>query len=317
MKNIKFTITLLLGFVLLLTSCDFSTKKTESSSVPSLTFGVMSSMDYLPLAVAKREGYFDKYNVNVTIQKFVSANERDVAFQGNVVDGGITDFTSAAILKHAGYDMRLTSKCQAPFYIVAGKNSGVNELKDLKGKKIAVSQNTVIDFCVDMALKSVGLSEADVEKVEINKIPVRYEMLQSGKIDATGLPNPFGLIAKNEGDKLVATMDELGYAVTGIVFSDDAIKNKSAAISSMYKAYNDGVDYLKTHTIEDVKDILTKDLNFPEHVVSGVDISGYTHAQGINPADKDIVEVIDWLQAKKVIANEMTAEDILDNQFVK
>lgn len=317
MKNIKYTVVLFLGVILSLSSCNFSTEKKAKSDMKSLSFGVMSSMDYLPLAVAKREGYFDKYGVSVTIQKFVSANERDIAFQGNAVDGGITDFTSAAILKHAGYDMKLTSKCQAPFYIVAGKNSGINDLKDLKGKKIAVSQNTVIDFCVDMALKSVGMNETDVEKVEINKIPVRYEMLQTGKIDATGLPNPFGLIAKNEGDKLIAQMDDLGYAVTGIVFSEEAIKTKSDAIESLYKAYNDGVDYLKGHSVDDIKDVLEKDLNFPPHIINGVTIADYTHAQNINATDKDIVEVIEWLKAKKVIDEAMKAEDILNNQFAK
>lgn len=317
MRNIKFVVAVILGTFLLLSSCNFSTKKVDTNSAKTLTFGVMPSMDYLPLAVAKREGYFEKYGVAVTIQKFTSANERDIAFQGGAVDGGITDFTSAAILRNAGYDMKLTSKCQAPFYIVAGKNSGVSELKDLKGKKIAVSQNTVIDFCVDMALKSVEMTESDVEKVEINKIPVRFEMLQTGKIDATGLPNPFGLIAQNEGHKLVATMDDLGYAVTGIVFSEDALKNKSEAIQALYQAYNDGVDYLKSHTVSDIEDILVKDLNFPELVAGGVSIANYTHAQAINPTDRDIVEVIDWLKGKKVIGEEMKADDILDNQFVK
>lgn len=317
MKNMKFVTTLLMSIILTFSSCNFNSKKAENNDLQSLTFGVMSSMDYLPLAVAKREGYFDKYGVDVAIQKFMSANERDIAFQGNAVDGGITDFTSAAILKNAGYDMQLTSKCQAPFYIVAGKNSGIDELKDLKGKKVSVSQNTVIDFCVDMALKSVGLTESDVEKIEINKIPVRFQMLQTGQIDATGLPNPFGLIAQKEGDKLIVKMEDLGYAVTGIVFSEEAIKNKSNAIESMYKAYNDGVEYMKTHSIDDIKDILEKDLNFPPHVISEVVITDYTPAQGINPSDKDIVEVIEWLKNKEVIANTMQPQDILNNQFVK
>lgn len=286
-------------------------KKTET-----ITFGVMSSMDYLPLAVAEREGYFAKHGINVSIQKFISANERDIALQSNVVDGVVTDYTSAALIKAAGFDLKITSKCQAPFYIVAGKETGIEGLSGLKGKKIAVSQNTVIDFCVDAALNSVGLSEKDVEKVEINKIPLRLEMLRNNKIDATGLPDPFGLIAKNEGDKLLVTMDSLGYTVTGMVFTQKAIDDKSEAIKLLYKAYNDGVAYLKSHQIDDIKDILIKDMRFPEEIAGQAYIPVYTNAQAPQSSDKDIQEVIKWLMRRNLIPESFDIEDMINGNFV-
>ncbi|MFV0329041.1 MAG: ABC transporter substrate-binding protein, partial [Dysgonomonas sp.] len=107
----KYILFLILSISLLLSAC--SGNKQESGEIPTLSVGVMSSMDYLPLAVAQREGYFAKHGVNVKIQKFVSANERDMAFQSGVVDGGVTDYTSAALLASGGFDMKLTSKCQA------------------------------------------------------------------------------------------------------------------------------------------------------------------------------------------------------------
>ncbi|MFV0330528.1 MAG: ABC transporter substrate-binding protein, partial [Dysgonomonas sp.] len=288
-----------------------------SGEIPTLSVGVMSSMDYLPLAVAQREGYFAKHGVNVKIQKFVSANERDMAFQSGVVDGGVTDYTSAALLASGGFDMKLTSKCQAPFYIVASSQSGVNSLSELKGKKIAVSQNTVIDFCVDMALASVGLTPADVEKVEINKIPTRFEMLRNNKIDATGLPNPFALIAAGDGCKLLVSMDSLKYTVTGIVFAQKAIDSKSEAIRKMYAAYNEGVIYLNTHTVADIKDILVKDLQFPEPVAEKVSLPKYTDAQPVTTTDKDILEVINWLGNKKLLNPDFKVDNLVNDQLTQ
>ena len=282
----------------------------------TITLGVMSSMDYLPLAIAQREGYFEKHGVNVSIQKFISATERDVALQSGVVDGVVTDYTSAALVNAGGFDLKLTSKCQAPFYIVSGKETGINNLSELKGKKIAVSQNTVIDFCVDVALNSVGLAETDVEKVEINKIPLRLEMLRNNKIDATGLPDPLGLIAESEGNKLLVSMDSLGYTVTGIVFTQKAIDDKGEAIKLMYKAYNDGVDYLKSHSINDIKDILVKDMRFPENLVNQAQIPAYTIAQAPASSDKDIQEVIKWLIGRKLIPESFDAANMIDNRFV-
>lgn len=312
MKYILFSI---LSISLLLSAC--SGNKQESGEIPTLSVGVMSSMDYLPLAVAQREGYFAKHGVNVKIQKFVSANERDMAFQSGVVDGGVTDYTSAALLASGGFDMKLTSKCQAPFYIVASSQSGVNNLSELKGKKIAVSQNTVIDFCVDMALASVGLTPVDVEKVEINKIPTRFEMLRNNKIDATGLPNPFALIAAGDGCKLLVSMDSLKYTVTGIVFAQKAIDSKSEAIRKMYAAYNEGVAYLNTHTVADIKDILVKDLQFPEPVAEKVSLPKYTDAQPVTTTDKDILEVINWLGNKKLLNPDFKVDNLVNDQLTQ
>ncbi len=305
-----------LSAIILLSTCS-SGKKQENKEIPAITIGVMPSMDYLPLAIAQREGYFEKHGVKVTIEKFLSANQRDVAFQSGSVDGGVTDYTSAALLKAGGFDMKLTSKCQAPFYIVASAQSGINNLSELKGKKVAVSQNTVIDFCVDMALASVGLTPSDVEKTEINKIPERFEMLRNNKIDATGLPNPFALIAASEGSKLLVSMDSLKYTVTGLVFSQSVIETKSDAIKKMYAAYNDGVAYLNTHTVADIKDILVKELKFPEPVAEKVTLPKYNNAQPVLANDKDIQAVITWLSGKKLLNDSFKAEDLINDQLTQ
>ncbi|MDR1092181.1 MAG: ABC transporter substrate-binding protein [Prevotella sp.] len=301
-----------LSAIILFSACS-SNKKQENKETPAITIGVMPSMDYLPLAVAQREGFFEKQGVKVTIEKFLSANQRDIAFQSGSVDGGVTDYTSAALLKAGGFDMKLTSKCQAPFYIVAGARSGINNLSQLKGKKVAVSQNTVIDFCIDMALADVGLTPDDVEKIEINKIPDRFEMLRNNKIDATGLPNPFALIAASEGSKLLVSMDSLKYTVTGIVFSQNTIDTNSDAIKKIYAAYNDGAAYLNSHTVADIKDILVKDLKFPEPVAEKVTLPKYTNAQPVPVNDKDIQAVVIWLSGKKLLNDSFNVEDLIND----
>jgi len=309
MKYFKILL-VLLCIIVFITSCS-SNKKDENS----ITVGVMSSMDYLPLAVAEREGYFTKHGVTVKLQKFLSANERDAAIQSGVVDGAVTDYTSAALVQAGGFNLKLVSKCQAPFYIVAGSKSGVNNLSELKGKKIAVSQNTVIDFCVDMALESVALNQNDVEKVEVNKIPLRLEMMRNNKIDATGLPNPFALIAKNDNCKLLISMDSLEYTVTGIIFTEKAIEAKADAIKKMYAAYNEGAEYLRTHSVEDIKDILTKDLGFPQPLLDQVQIPAYTSAQSPTSSDKDIQAVIKWLIDRKLIEDSFDVNNLIDSNL--
>lgn len=294
-------------------SCSNSNAAKTNDAV--LNLGVMASLDYLPLAVAQREGYFEKVGLNIKIQKFYSANERDAAFQSESIDGCVIDFTGAVLQKAGGIDLVLTSKCDAPFYIVAGANSNINTLSDLRGKNVAVSQNTVIDFIVDMALKSVGMTENDINKSEVNKIPIRFELLRYGKIDATGLPNPFAMMAQNAGDKILTSNDSLGFAITGIVFHKKSLDSKGDLVKKMYQAYNMGVDYLKTHPVSSIKHILIKESAFPEAIAGNTQLPNYTHAQ--MPLDKDLKTATEWLQNKKLIKSDFDYKSLLDSQFIE
>lgn len=294
------------------TSCNGAKNKDNDSQI--LRVGVMSSMDYLPLAVAEKEGFFEKVGLNIKIQKFYSANERDAAFQSENIDGTVIDFTGAILQKSGGIDLKVTSQCDAPFYILASPQSNIINLSELRGKEVAVSQNTVIDFIVDMALNSVGLTDADIKKVEINKIPLRFEMLQNNKIDATGLPNPFALMAQKEGSKILTSNDSLGFAITGIMFHQKSIDTKGELIKKMYQAYNMGVHYLDTHTANDVKEILIRDMGFPETLIGGLQLPKYTEA--CIPSEKDIQTTADWLSKKGLVSKDFQPNTLLDPQFV-
>lgn len=84
LQHIIYTLLLVALFI----SCTNKSKKTaENDNI--LNIGVMSSMDYLPLAVAQENGFFEKEGVIVKINKFYSANERDAAFQSGNLDGTI------------------------------------------------------------------------------------------------------------------------------------------------------------------------------------------------------------------------------------
>lgn len=314
MKKINFIIILC---VILCVSCTNKTSENKESTKESnqlLTIGVMSSMDYLPLAIAEREGYFKQEGIDVKIEKFYSANERDAAFQSGNIDGTVIDYTGAVLQKSGGIPLKLISKCDAPFYIIVAKESGINDLSGLKDKQVAVSQNTVIDYCVDMALKSVGMTDKDIKKVEINKIPIRYEMLINKKIDATGLPNPLALRAEKEGCKILASNDDLNFAITGIMFKEDAISSKAESIKKMYKAYNKGVEYIQSHSVSDISDILKKDLGFTDDILGQVKLPNYTKAS--TPSDQDIQSVIDWLSERGLVKADFDKSSLFDKQIL-
>lgn len=294
-KTIIFYLSILA--VLATTAC--SNKKESKEQVDKLTIGVMSSMDYLPLAVAQKSGFFADEGVEVEIRKFYSANERDAALQSNNLDGTILDYTGGAIQLSGGIPIQFTSQCDGTFVLMTGQNSDFNTVSDLKDKKIAISRNTVIDFCTDMIFRQSTGEAIEYEAIEINKIPLRLEMLNNGKIDATMLPEPFVSIAKLDGNKGIISMDDLGVKITGIAFLQKAIEEKPEALRKMYRAYNKAVVEINSKSAEGLKEVLVKEVGFPEDVLNLLTLPHFSFAQ--LPQTSDMNKVEEWLKEKNLI----------------
>ncbi len=294
----------------LLVACTYKGNKTTGSDDNiQLSIGVMSSMDYLPLAVAQENGFFEQEGVSVTINKFYSANERDAAFQSGILDGTILDYTGAAIQRAGGINLRVTSQCNGSFVLVAAEASEVYSIQDLKGKRLAVSRNTVIDFCTDYVLKAANIALNSVDKVEINKIPLRLEMLRNGKIDATMLPDPFITIALDGNNRNIVDIKDMDLRVTGIAFLDKAIVEKEMAIKGFYRAYNLAIELINSQPASAFEALLIKEVGVPSGLVSKIEFPNYTLAQ--LPQEKDLQKVEEWLKEKKLIADDFDINTLI------
>jgi len=299
--------------LILLTACTTKSNNTKNSK-NQLTIGVMSSMDYLPLAVAQENGFFKKEGVNITIHKFYSANERDAAFQSENLDGTILDYTGAAIQLAGGVKLKITSQCDGTFVLIAGKDSGVKSVNDLEGKHLAVSRNTVIDFCTDLVLQKAGIGLDDIEKVEINKIPLRLEMLRNGKIDATMLPDPFATLALQDGNRSIIDIRELDLHVTGIAFHEKVIEQNPKTINSFYRAYNQAVVLLNSEPANSFHSILISDIGIPAELVSQIKLPNYSMAQ--LPKERDLEKVEHWLKTKNLVSSDFDISTLISSDLI-
>lgn len=280
----------------------------------TLNVGVMASMDYLPIAVADAKGYFAEEGITVNIQKFFSANDRDAAIQSGNLDASILDYTGGAIQKAGGVELFFTSQCDATFELVAGKNVKIQSNEDLKGKNFAVARNTVVDFCTDMVLQNAEIEQNEVVKSEINKIPLRLEMLRNEKIDLTVLPDPFATIAKADGNPLVTTIKDLGYQVTGIVFTKQAIDEKKKTIKAFYTAYNKAIVDIQESPLSDFQEILVNEIGFPQPLVGSIKLPDYKAAS--LPQAKDLEAVGNWLKERELIPTDFDINSIVNTDFI-
>lgn len=302
------SVAIILSYIMIITSCNQNNKK-QNSNTDQLTIGVMSSMDYLPLAVAQQRGYFAEDNLDVTIQKFYSPNDRDAALQSNNLDGTIIDYTGGAIQASGGIPLQFVSQCDGTFEMIVSKDSDISSIDDFKGKNIAISRNTVIDFCTDLTLSLAGMTTSDVELTEINKIPLRLEMLNNNKIDASMLPDPFATIAKSEGNRFIIDMNSLNTKVTGIAFLQKTINEKTEALRKLYVGYNKAIKDLQSEPISNFEEILIKEVGFPADLISEISLPDYTEAK--KPQKSDLIAVEFWLKEKDLVSDDFNIESII------
>ena len=305
----KYKFACLAAIIFVLCACG---GRRQSTDTCILNFGVMSSLEYLPVAVAIGNGYFAEEGVEVKLQKFFSANDRDAALQSGKLDGCILDYTGAALQRAGGVGISLTSQCNGSFELIAGKD--VLPTDDFEGKRIAVSHNTVIDFCTDMLLESMNTDASKVQRVEINKIPLRLEMLNNAKVDFSVLPQPFAAIACSEGNQVAIRIESLGYNVTGIVFTHKAIEERKEAIKAFYRAYNRAIDYLNDKPIDDFVKILIGEVGFTEKALSYVHLPVFSRAQ--SPKTADLEAVAKWLKKKSLLPVDYNIDSIVNPEFV-
>lgn len=299
----------------LLSGCNTKKKQETQGALQELTLGAMSSMDYIPFVIAQKQGIYDSLGLKVNIVKFFSANDRDAAFQSGNIDGTVIDFTGAMIQQANGVDLSMIMKNDGFFYLIAGKNAKIDSISQLKNKNIAVSRNTVIEFATDKALEAAGIKGDEINKPEINKIPLRLEMLQNRQIDASIFPDPFATIARNNGNKSLITTKELGISVTGTMFTGKALKEKEAEIKTLIKGYNLAVKYIQTHPVEEWSAILTEDAGLPQSLIKEITLPDYQQAS--LPTEKDIKTTIQWLKNKRLIPAEYNGKELIDSTFVR
>ena len=307
MKKILLLSMLILALALA-AGCGNSNDKTQKDLQP-ITIGLMPDTDSLPFIIAKEKGYFAEEGIEVNIQQYKSAMDRDSALQSGNLDGAVSDILAVAFAKAGGFDVKVTSFTDGSYKLIASKDAGINNVKALAGKDVAVSRNTIIEYVTDQILAKEGMDSESINKVIIPQIPTRLEMLQNGKLTAATLPEPMASIAVSNGCTYVTGSDELGINPGVIMFTAKTVDNKTAEIAAMYRAYNKAVDYLNNTSRDEYIDLVVEKGGFPPAAKEALKLPEY-HKAAL-PKESDVTDCIKWLNNKGLVKEHFSYQDIV------
>lgn len=319
MKKKLFLPLLIIIFTMSLLGCSNKQNKPEEKSQKNMnstiTIGVMPDLDSVPFIIAKDKGYFEEEGLTVNIKHFKSAMDRDSALQTGNLDGAISDMISVALLNDNKFNVKMTSKTDGSFKLLAGKNSKITKTDEIKGKSIGISKNTIIEYLTDRIVSSSNINPDTIKKVAIPQIPTRLEMLKNNKIDMATLPEPLSSVAVLDGSKILNSSDKLNINAGIFIFTQKSIDTKKEQIKAFYKAYNKAVNYIKTEKKEQYIDLVIKEAGFPPTVKNSLTLPKYTEAT--IPSKNEFQEVLKWLKSKNLTKTNLKFEDVTDSSLIK
>jgi len=125
---------------------------------------------YNPLSLVVRDQHLlENRGYNVTWVLSAGSNKANEGLRAKGLDFGSTAGSAALVARANGTPIKIIEVYSKPEWtaLVVGKNSTINSVADLKGKKIAVTKGTDPYFFLLQSLATEGLSPTDVEIVNL------------------------------------------------------------------------------------------------------------------------------------------------------
>jgi NitT/TauT family transport system substrate-binding protein len=287
---------------LLLSGCSTSGK--QQTEKMSLKFGLMPAVDSVPFLLAEKNGYFSELGLNVELQVFSNAQDRQSALQTNSIDGAITDLIAVATNVDSGFDIKATTMTNGVFPVLMKEGS-----EDKQKVKVGMMEVSVTNFLIDEWLSD----RYEIEKVFINEIPARLAAIGSGELDMGLFPEPVASMGALDGLAKKIYEPEAGYCPDVAVFTGKAMKEKNEAILLFHQAYNKAVAELDNDP-EQARDIMIEKIpNVKPEIRDMIVLPKYTKAS--LPDTEYIQKVIDWTSdaVKKQLA--VKPEDLIERKY--
>ncbi len=284
-----------------------------------IRIGTLPTEDSLPLWVAEDMGLFDKAGLSVEILIFQAAQERDAAFASGAIDAYMGDIIASAGLEAGGAPVSMvtvmlgaTAK-EGRFGIVAKPGSKAKTLADLAGVPVATSSATIQEYVLDGLMAEAKVPAASVKKEVVAKVPVRFELLMNGKLEAAALPEPFLTLAIAQGAVLIAD-DTAGANLTQTVLgvSDKyiAIPGGMVAVQKLLVTWDDAVTVINADP-NAYRELLVEKARLPEPLKDTYPVNAYPKATV--PTQAQVDAVLTWMKSKDLLQAEVTYADLVQS----
>ncbi len=303
--------------VMLIAACSSSAGTPEPVT---LKIAVLPILDALPMYAAQANGYFESQGIEVEFIPVGSAAERDQVMAAGQADGMINDLVSTFLYNQDTTQIQIVSFARTAtpefpqFRILAAKNSAIENVEDLKGVEIGISEGSVIEYTTDRLLEAEGFAPLDIVTIAVPSIPVRMSLLDSGELAAANLPDPLASLAIQGG--AVSIVDDSAHPEFGnseISFRKSVIDANPEAIRGFLAAVDQAVKEINADPSK-WDELLTEQSLVPAPLLGSYQIP--TFPSGSLPSEAQWDDVVAWGLAKGLISQNVSYSESVISDYL-
>jgi len=315
MKNTKLIISILVIAIIIIGAFFVFSPEQEEQKITNVKISDRGLASALPIYVAIEKGYFEEFGLKPELVKLSSGNDVFNALTRNELDIGeipIDPLIFAEDKANTGVKIFLvgkwsqnTNKNFDALFVV--KDSSINSLKDLEGKKIGVFPGVTAKTFLAYYLKERGIDSSKVEFVQLAP-NLHLQSLSSGAIDALWAYQPTVTVAENSDFLKIENgiYNNLGinyfaiYSFSGSFsktdFAEDAQKALSKAIRYMELNEEESREILSKYT--SLGDLSSQMKYFPQY------------SEPTNIDKEELKDLIEFYKNEELISNSFNNEKI-------
>jgi len=305
-----------IAFLLLLSTSDVTAQPlTRVMSGYAATSG-----PHAVLWLAREAGLFEKNGLRTEVAYIRSGSTMGQALVAGEIQLAQMGGPAALAAGVAGFDVTMVAVAlNTTPIVIMGK---VSKMEELKGKAIGVTRyGSNTDISARFAIRKAGMQpEKDVALIQLEDYAGIMGGIQSGRIAAGALADPFTDHAKKLGYKEIADIAALGleFPFVGIVTKKTFIKEKPDVVQRFVRAYTESIALYKNNR-ELAKQVTSKytGIKDPEILNSTVDFYAPKLASVPYPTIGGIRFVLDQVATRDPRAKNFNPETFMDLRFVK
>lgn len=272
------------------------------------------------LWIAREAGLFEKNGLRADVAYIRSGSTLSQALVAGEIQMAQTGGPAALAAGVAGADLVLVAVALNTTPIVL--MGTVSRMEELKGKAIGVTRyGSNTDISARFALKKFGLQpEKDVALIQLEDYPGIMGGLQSGRIAAGALADPFTDHANKLGYKEIANIAALGleFPFVSVVAKRSYLRDHSDVAQNFVRAYAEAIALYKTNHELAVK-VTQKYTGIKDPAILSSTVNFYAPklARVPYPTTGGIRFVLEQIAARDPRARSVNPEAFMDVRFVK
>ena len=287
--------TLLRAAFLFLTGCGKPAAPAATPAAPAASKPDAINITYVkaPLNVpsilekklASFEKEFGKDNIKVSYPEITVGSKQTEALAAGSLDfahclGG----TSAILAAANGVDLKIISMySRAPkAFVVLVKGTAIQNIADLKGKKVAGPKGTILHQLILAALAKNGLRPDDIQFVSMD-LPSSAAALMNGSVDAALSAGPDAIRAEKAGARILTNGEGLVEATIVTAVRGDFLKKHPELVKRFLTVHQAAVAHIKANPDESVQ-LTAAETGLPPETVRQM-LPWYDFDPTIKPSD--------------------------------